>query len=250
MQINRTHIAVLLVALSLLPQVVSARALLATASYYSQPYYQPTYYSQPAYYSQPYYQPSYNTTVTVPVTVNSSVNVTGAVSKGGGTFVIDHPLDPFNKLLYHSFVESPDVKNLYDGIVTLDQNGEAVVTLPAYFEALNKDFRYQVKPVDRAMPNLFIKKEESGNAFMIGGGVAGGSVSWQITGIRHDPYILAHPIVPEVEKTNATVVKKGEFLYPEGFERQHWGLWALTLVLVLLYARHLGLLRVLTGRRV
>jgi len=37
------------------------------------------------------------------------VEVTGSLSKGGGSFKIDHPLDPENKYLYHSFVESPDM---------------------------------------------------------------------------------------------------------------------------------------------
>src|SRR5690606_1929323 len=64
------------------------------------------------------------------VSVSGGVSVLGSLSKGSGTFVIDHPLDPENKLLYHSFVESPDVKNIYDGIVTLDENGEATVELP------------------------------------------------------------------------------------------------------------------------
>src|SRR5262249_35044584 len=58
------------------------------------------------------------------------VEVTGNLSKGGGSFKIDHPLDPENKYLYHSFVESPDMKNIYDGTVSTDQNGEATVQLP------------------------------------------------------------------------------------------------------------------------
>ena len=48
-------------------------------------------------------------------------------------FLIDHPLDPANKFLLHSSVESPDTKNLYDGIATLDSSGNAVVALPKYF---------------------------------------------------------------------------------------------------------------------
>ncbi len=62
------------------------------------------------------------------------VHVTGTLSKGGGSFKIDHPLDPENKYLYHSFVESPDMKNIYDGTVVLDERGEASLTLslPAY----------------------------------------------------------------------------------------------------------------------
>ncbi|HEY3242950.1 MAG TPA: hypothetical protein VGM03_06310, partial [Phycisphaerae bacterium] len=43
---------------------------------------------------------------------SGNVNVTGTLSKGFGTFKIDHPLDPENKYLYHSFVESPDMKNI------------------------------------------------------------------------------------------------------------------------------------------
>jgi hypothetical protein len=46
-----------------------------------------------------------------------NVNVTGTLSKGGGSFKIDHPLDPTNKNLYHSFVESPDMMNIYNGNV-------------------------------------------------------------------------------------------------------------------------------------
>ncbi|MEI6863797.1 MAG: hypothetical protein WCK46_00280 [Candidatus Adlerbacteria bacterium] len=146
--------------------------------------------------------------------------ITGALSKGSGTFVIDDPVDPANKLLYHSFVESPDVKNIYDGIATLDDKGEVIVQLPEYFDALNKDFRYQFFPLDHADPNVYLKvgADKTKNQFTIAGGTPGARVSWQVTGIRHDPYILAHPIVPEVEKTDTTLVKKGEYLF-EGYEK-------------------------------
>src|SRR5690606_20691722 len=120
----------------------------------------------------------------------SNLAVTGSISKGSGTFVIDHPLDPENKLLFHSFVESPDAKNLHDGTVVLDENGEATVVMPDYFEVLNRDFRYQVKAIDASAPNLHIKSEIANNRFTIAGGPAGARVSWQVTGIRHDPYIL------------------------------------------------------------
>ncbi len=145
--------------------------------------------------------------------ITGNLNILGAISKGSGTFVIDHPLDPKNKLLYHSFVESPDVKNLYDGIAELDDNGEAIVELPTYFDALNTDVRYQFFPVSEAMPNLHIKTEEKNNRFTIAGGVSGGRVSWQVTGNRHDPYILANPVVNEVEKGPSALLKKGECLF-------------------------------------
>jgi hypothetical protein len=43
---------------------------------------------------------------------SGDVNITGSIAKGSGTFKIDHPLDPENKYLYHSFVESPDDEHL------------------------------------------------------------------------------------------------------------------------------------------
>ncbi|MHB8086583.1 MAG: hypothetical protein ACYDHZ_12245, partial [Dehalococcoidia bacterium] len=68
---------------------------------------------------------------------SGNVNVTGTLTSGVKDFRIDDPLDPANKYLVHSSVESPDMKNIYDGVAVLDNNGEAVVTLPAYFQALN-----------------------------------------------------------------------------------------------------------------
>jgi hypothetical protein len=188
-------------------------------SYYSQGYYQ-------AYY-QGYYEGSYDTTFTHNTTISANASVLGSVSKASGSFVIDDPLEPQNKLLYHSFVESPDVKNLYDGIVELDENGEAVVTLPDYFDALNGTVRYQLKPVEAAMPDLHISEEEHGNQFAIAGGSPGGKVSWQVTGVRHDPYILANPIIPVVEKGPGQLVDKGQYLDPDGYKPRFplSGLW-------------------------
>jgi hypothetical protein len=139
--------------------------------------------------------------------------IEGALSKGAGTFVIDHPQKPGTHLLYHSFVESPDAKNIYDGIATLDQNGEARIFLPEYFEALNEEFRYQWLAMHQPMPGLYIKEEVHDNQFVIAGGPPGGKVSWQVTGIRHDPYIERNPIKVEVEKGPNQEVDKGECLF-------------------------------------
>ncbi len=167
----------------------------------------------------------------VTITENSSItglaSVVGALSKGSGTFVIDHPLDPKNKLLYHSFVESPDVKNIYDGIVVLDENGEALIELPSYFLALNKDFRYLATPVGQPMPDLHLSKEVRKKylnlvgdpVLRIGGGVPNGKVSWQVTGIRHDVFIQMNPIIPEVEKGPDQLVDKGEYICEECYTK-------------------------------
>lgn len=142
---------------------------------------------------------------------NGRVHIAGALSKASGTFRIDHPLDPANKYLNHSFVESPDMKNIYDGVVTLDGNGRAVVALPNWFEALNKDFRYQLTCIGGHAP-VYIEQEISGNRFTIAGGQPGLKVSWQVTGIRKDPYAEKYRVVVEEEKTGN---ERGKYLHPE-----------------------------------
>jgi hypothetical protein len=151
--------------------------------------------------------------ITVGTQIKGSLYISGALSKSSGTFVIDHPLDPRNKLLYHSFVESPDAKNLYDGIAVLDESGEATVALPDYFMALNTKFAYQFFPLEEPMPNLYLKSEVQDNKFVLSGGVAGGKVSWQVTGVRNDPYILKNPIVPEVQKGGTAPVGRGSCIF-------------------------------------
>src|SRR5207249_878008 len=113
---------------------------------------------------------------------------------------IDHPLDPANKYLSHSFVESPDMKNVYDGVVVLDANSEAKVELPEWFEALNRDFRYQLTAVGAPAPNLHIARKIEDNSFTIAGGQPGLEVSWQVTGIRKDSWAQANPLAVVEEK--------------------------------------------------
>jgi len=148
--------------------------------------------------------------------VGHDLIVSGTLSKGAGTFLIDHPLDPKNKILRHSFVESPDMKNIYDGITALDKNGEAIVKLPDYFEALNKDFRYQLTAIGLPASNLYIKSKILDGYFVIGGGNPGQEVSWQVTGIRQDAYAIKNPIIVEEEKGKGNDYQKGEYLYREG----------------------------------
>jgi hypothetical protein len=140
-----------------------------------------------------------------------NVHVAGTLTKSAGGFRIDHPLNPANQYLNHSFVESPDMMNLYNGNVALDDSGQAWVQLPDWFEALNQDFRYQLTSIGQFAP-LYIAQEVQDNRFLIGGGVPGMLVSWQVTGIRHDPYAEAHRIPVEEDKP---LDEQGTFLYPE-----------------------------------
>jgi hypothetical protein len=161
----------------------------------------------------------YVTGVSQNSTINGSLHVGGTLSKASGSFKIDHPLDPANKFLYHSFVESPDMKNIYDGIVVLNKQGKAVVRLPDYFEALNQDFRYQLTAVGAPGHNLYIAREISGNKFVIAGGRPGAKVSWQVTGVRHDAYADAHRIVVEEAKPEK---ERGTYLHPELFDGKQY----------------------------
>ncbi|HMF10382.1 MAG TPA: hypothetical protein VKJ00_14685, partial [Thermoanaerobaculia bacterium] len=151
------------------------------------------------------------------VSVNGNVSVTGTVSKGGGSFKIDDPIDPENKYLYHSFVESPDMMNIYNGNILLDGAGEAVVELPAWFQALNRDFRYQLTCIADVTP-VYVKEEVQNNQFTIAGLKPGVKVSWQITGIRRDPFANAHRIPVEEEKPEA---EKGRYLHPREYGQPH-----------------------------
>jgi hypothetical protein len=143
-----------------------------------------------------------------------NVHVLGTLSKSSGSFKIDHPLEPETKYLSHSFVESPDMMNIYNGVITLDNTGSAIVTLPDYFQSLNRSFRYQLTPMGAPMPNLYVSSEISSNEFAIAGGASGNKVSWQITGVRQDPSALAHPIIVEEDKPQHL---QGKYLDPEAF---------------------------------
>lgn len=142
---------------------------------------------------------------------NGDVEVIGAISKSSGTFKIDHPQDPENKYLYHSFVESPDMMNVYNGNITTDANGYATVTLPGYFESLNKDFRYQLTVVGGTFAQAIVSEKVKGNTFQIRTNVPATEVSWQVTGIRNDAYAKAHRVQPEVAKE---AQNKGKYLNP------------------------------------
>jgi len=143
-----------------------------------------------------------------------NVDVSGSLSKGGGSFRIDHPLDPEGRYLSHSFVESPDMMNIYNGNIVLDSEGHAWVELPDWFEALNRDFRYQLTPLGAPAPGLYVAREVAGNRFLIAGGEPGQRVSWQVTGIRHDPWAEVHRIPVEEDKPPEEM---GTLLHPEAY---------------------------------
>ena len=178
--------------------------------------------------------------------LNGKVKITGNLEKAGGSFKIDHPLDPANKYLCHSFVESPDMKNVYDGVVALDEKGEAEIELQDWFGILNKDFRYQLTAIGAPGPNLYIAEEiisdttititttkhdgshhdndgyddsghndnnkNNGSRFKIAGGTSAMKVSWQVTGIRKDPWANTHRVQVVENKPDK---ERGYYIHPD-----------------------------------
>ncbi|MGX4735532.1 hypothetical protein [Kitasatospora griseola] len=149
--------------------------------------------------------------------ISNNLRVNGViVSAGSARFVIDHPLDPAENTLTHAFVASPEQKNVYDGVVTLDDSGAATVTLPDWFDALNQDFRYQLTPIGAPAPGLYVDAEISGNSFSVAGGPPGGKVSWLVTGVRLDKWARANPMEPVTAKP---ADQRGLFLHPTAFDQ-------------------------------
>ncbi len=167
-------------------------------------------------YSIPGQGPSDGMTYGMAGTFGGNVLVDGNVLKSGGAFFIDHPTDPDHKYLYHSFVESPDMMNIYNGNVVTSGSGTAIVTLPAWFETLNRDFRYQLTAIGQPSQAWVASKIANGQ-FTIKTDKPGVEVSWQVTGIRQDAWANAHRIPLEVEKS---AKDQGHYLHPELFGRE------------------------------
>ncbi len=144
---------------------------------------------------------------------SGNVNVTGTLSKGAGAFKIDHPLDPENKFLQHSFVESPDMMNIYNGNIVTDSKGFAMVEMPDYFDALNQDYRYQLTVIGQFAQAIVAEKIGNGH-FIIQTDKPSVEVSWQVTGIRKDPFANNNRIQVEIQKSSD---QRGKYAYPEAY---------------------------------
>ena len=142
------------------------------------------------------------------VEIQGDLSVTGTKN-----FKIDHPLDPENKYLYHAAIESSEVLNVYSGNVTTNQSGEAVVALPDWFEALNRDPRYQLTVIG-AFAQAIVASEIQDNRFTIKTNAPNIRVSWQVTGVRSDVVMKTHPFKAEQDKPAR---ERGAYLDPGAY---------------------------------
>jgi len=155
------------------------------------------------------------------VTERMRIDATGNTTFSGDVmisgqkqFIMDHPLDPDNKYLHHSVIEAPEQFNVYSGNVTTDAGSTAVVQLPSYFEAINRDFRYQLTVLGPNFAQAIISAKISGNKFTIRTSAPNTEVSWQVMGIRNDAHARAHPFVAERPKKAEEI---GSRIHPEDF---------------------------------
>ncbi|MCD4682345.1 MAG: hypothetical protein K8R86_03595 [Bacteroidales bacterium] len=149
---------------------------------------------------------------------DGAVHVNGTLSKASGSFLIDHPLDPENKFLRHNFVESPENLLIYRDKAELDQNGEALITMPEYYEVLAKEDEATVVLTPIGKPFLTGYDWLPGNRTFKIYGEPGRNVSWVVYADRDDPVMqeLRRP-VEEDKKADDKLCPKGKLLFPKAY---------------------------------
>ncbi|MBI2548804.1 hypothetical protein HYW21_05635 [Candidatus Woesearchaeota archaeon] len=140
--------------------------------------------------------------------IDGDLQIDGSISKAGGSFTIDHPLDPSNKILQHSFVESPEMRNMYFGQAKTGNDKKATVALPSWWQALNgydtSEYTYQITSIGKFC-SFYISEEISDNKFVVTSDQSQCKFSWQVSGIRHDAWAESHRIPVEMEKVPANL---------------------------------------------
>ena len=136
-----------------------------------------------------------------------NVHIAGTLSKTAGGFKIDHPIEPETKNLVHSFVESPEMRNVYYGrAVTHD--GTASIGLPDWWVTLNgsnkEEYNYSLTTIGK-YSRLFISKEIENNQFEVSSLDGDCTFSWTISAIRHDTYAESNRIQVEKNKTQEEI---------------------------------------------
>lgn len=148
---------------------------------------------------------------------NGRVHINGQLTKSSGSFLIDHVLDPKNKTLRHSFVESPEDLCLYRGKVKLDEKGRATVKMPRYFAALTKEEEATVTltPIGKKPFLAGYEWNKKYTAFSVYGD-PDRQVSYIVLADRDDPAIRHFRRPVEEAKGNGNF-EKGKLINPEAY---------------------------------
>ena len=126
-----------------------------------------------------------------------NLTISGSLSKGSGSFKIDHPLESKSNShnLVHSFMEGPQADLIYRGKVTL-VDGEAIVNIDTVsnmtegtFVALNTNT--QCFTTNETGWDL-VKGSLSGNTLTITSqdNTSTDTISWMVVGERHDQHMI------------------------------------------------------------
>lgn len=154
------------------------------------------------------------------LTNSGNLTIRGTIAKGGGTFLIDHPLDPLNKNLRHGFVESTEYLNLYRGLGTLE-NGRFDIDIDAVFgmsdgtfAALNADVMVTSLQNQNGFERVCIQGDPSTGKFTIvcENETSTAVIAWMVSGRRKDAFVLhldencergTGRFIPEYDKEDA-----------------------------------------------
>ncbi|GBC96983.1 hypothetical protein HRbin16_02798 [bacterium HR16] len=133
---------------------------------------------------------------------------------GTKSFQMDHPLRPETHYLNHFCTEGPEPYNAYRGNVVTDANGYATITLPSYFESINRDPTYHLTVIDNSDDFVLAKvvREVQNNQFVIRTNKPHVKVSWEVKAVRNDRWVQEYGYQTEQPKP---AEYRGKYLHPE-----------------------------------
>ena len=134
--------------------------------------------------------------VRMSISDTGTVSVPGSLSKGSGSFKIDHPLPSKTEThnLVHSFVESPQANNIYRGKVVL-VDGSATVNIDTVSGMTDGTYVLLNTNTQCFTSNetgwTAVKGSVSGNTLTINSEVScTDTISWMVIGERHDQHMI------------------------------------------------------------
>jgi len=135
-----------------------------------------------------------NSSPTEALDVTGNVTISGSLSKGSGSFKIDHPVKPDTHHLVHSFVEAPQADNIYRGKVEL-LDGVATVNIDTVAGMTEGTFALLNREVQCFTSNesgwTAVRGKVDGNILTIEAqdNTCTDTISWLVIGERQDSHM-------------------------------------------------------------
>ncbi len=154
--------------------------------------------------------------VRMSISDTGTVSVPGSLSKGSGSFKIDHPLPSKTEThnLVHSFVESPQANNIYRGKVVL-VDGSATINIDTVSGMTDGTYVLLNTNTQCFTSNetgwTAVKGSVSGNILTITSQVScTDTISWMVIGERHDQHMIDTDWTNEDGKVIVEPLKENE----------------------------------------